>query len=284
MERLIATLQPLSAPPYFSLDVHVPMAKIVVPGGNGFIGSEICRVAAQNGHQVAAFGRTGRPALTPARHPWVQDVEWRAADVFEPDTWRDLLDGADAVIHSIATIKEDPAAGVTFDRVNAESALIAAEEAAQADAEAFVYLSVRDKPPFVSEDFLAAKRRAEREIPRQFPDLRTVSLRPNLVYGPRRWGSTTIAAVFNHLPGDVMGSFASRDERPLPVELVAAAAVQAATTPTLEGPLLIPEIADIGRTSGLVDLDELSEPSLAPLFAGLGGTALGFWLLRRWWS
>ena len=70
--------------------------KLVVPGGNGFIGSEICRIAVQNGHEVAAFGRTGRPALTPARHPWTQEVEWRAADVFEPDTWRDLLENVDA--------------------------------------------------------------------------------------------------------------------------------------------------------------------------------------------
>ena len=52
--------------------------KLVVPGGNGFIGSEICRIAVQNGHEVAAFGRTGRPALTPAEHPWTQEEIGRA--------------------------------------------------------------------------------------------------------------------------------------------------------------------------------------------------------------
>jgi nucleoside-diphosphate-sugar epimerase len=211
-------------------------------------------------------------------------VEWRAADVFAPDTWRDLLEGADAVVHSIATIQEDPAQGVTFDRVNAESALILAEEAVEAGVEGFVYLSVRDKPPFVSRDFLAAKRRAEREVPDQYPDLRTVSLRPNLVYGPGRRGSATIAAVLNHLPGGVAGGYAADEGRPLPVELVAATAVQAATTPTLKGTLTVPEIADVGRTSGLVDLEALSEPTLTPLLAGLGGAALGTWLLRRWWT
>jgi uncharacterized protein YbjT (DUF2867 family) len=257
--------------------------KLVVPGGNGFIGTEICRIAVQNGHEVAAFGRTGRPALTPARHPWTGSVEWRAANVFEPDTWRDLLEGADAVVHSLATIQEDPAQGVTFDRVNAESALIAAEEAVDAGVEAFVYLSVRDKPPFVSPDFLAAKRRAERQVPKQHPELRTVFLRPNLVYGPRRRGSSTIAAVLNQLPDGSAGGYAAGDGRPLPVELVAATAVHAALTPTLSGTLTVPQIADLGRTSGLVDLDDLSEPSLTPLLAGLGGTALGLWLLRRWW-
>jgi len=260
------------------------MAKLVVPGGNGFIGTEICRVAVQNGHEVAAVGRTGRPALTPARHPWTGSVEWRAANVFEPTTWRDLLDGADAVVHSIGTIQEDPSQGVTFDRVNAQSALLAAKEAVQAGVEAFVYLSVRNKPPFVSPDFLAAKRRAEREVPEQYPELRTVFLRPNLVYGPRRPGSATIAAVLEQVPDGVGGGYAVHEGRPLPVELVAATAGQAATTASLSGALSVPQIADIGRTSGLVDLDDLSEPTLAPLLAGLGGAALGTWLLRRWWA
>lgn len=258
------------------------MAKLVVLGGNGFIGSDICRVAVQNGHEVAALGRTGRPALTPARHPWTQEVTWRAADVFEPDTWRDLLDGADAVVHSIATIQEDPDRGVTFDRVNAESVLIAADEAAEAGVEAFVFLSVRDKPPVVSHDFLAAKRRAERTLHEQYSELRTVSLRPNLVYGPRKTGTPTLAAVLNQLAGAFPHPYASTEGRSLPVEFVAAAAVQAAVTPTMSGTLTISQIEDLGRTSGLIDLDDITAPSLAPFLLGLGGTALGAWLLTRW--
>jgi Nucleoside-diphosphate-sugar epimerases len=260
------------------------VAKLVVPGGNGFIGSEICRVAVQNGHEVAAFGRTGRPALTPARHPWTQEVEWRAADVFKPDTWRDLLEGADAVVHCIATIQEAPDHNATFDRVNAESALLAADEAVEAGADAFVFLSVRDKPPVVPHNFLAAKRRAERTLHEQYSNLRTASLRPNLVYGDRQRGTSTLAAVLNQLKSARPHPYASVKGRPLPVEVVAAAAVQAAVTSTLEGILTVPQIDDVGRTSGLIDPDEVSEPSLTPLLLGLGGTALGAWLLSRWRS
>jgi len=260
------------------------MAKLVVPGGNGFIGSEICRVAVQNGHDVAAFGRTGRPALTPARHPWMQEVEWRAADIFAPDMWRDLLNGADAVVHSIATIREAPEHNVTFDRVNAESVLLAADEAVEAGLSAFVFLSVRDKPPVVPYSFLSSKRRAERALHEAYPALRTVSLRPNLVYGRRQPGTSTLAALLNHLQSAPPHPYATRDGRPLPVELVAATTVEAAVTPTMEGLLTVSQIEDVGRTCGLVDPDGVAEPSLLPLLGGVAGTALGAWLLRRWWA
>ena len=260
-----------------------PVAKLVVPGGNGFIGTEICRVAVQNGHDVAAFSRTGRPALTPARHPWMQEVEWRAADIFAPDTWRDLLDGADALVHSIATIREAPDRNITFDRVNADSVLVAADEAVDAGLSAFVFLSVRDKPPVVPYSFLSSKRRAERALHEEYPSLRTVSLRPNLVYGARQPGTSTLAAVLNQLQSAPPHPYATEDGHPLPVEYVAAAAVQAAVTSTMEGRLTIPQIDDVARTSGFIDLDAVPTPSLLPLLGGMAGTALGAWLLRRWW-
>jgi nucleoside-diphosphate-sugar epimerase len=259
------------------------VAKLVVPGGNGFIGTEICRVAVQNGHDVAAFGRTGRPALTPARPPWMQEVNWRAADVFAPDTWRDLLDGADALVHSIATIREAPDRNVTFDRVNGESVLVAADAAVDAGLSAFVFLSVRDKPPLVPYSFLSAKRRAERALHEEYPALRTVSLRPNLVYGTRQTGTLTLAALLNRLQSARPHPYATKDGRPLPVEYVAAAAVEAAVAPTMEGVLTVPQIDDVARTCGLVDPDAVPSPSLFPLLGGVAGTALGAWLLRRWW-
>jgi nucleoside-diphosphate-sugar epimerase len=256
--------------------------KLVVAGGNGFIGSQICRIAVENGHDVVGFGRSGRPNRTPVKHPWVGRVDWRRADIFDADAWTDALDGADAFIHSVAVITQDPERDVTFDRINGESAIFAAEQCVEAGVDGFAFLSVRDKPPFVSGRFLAAKRRAEREIPAQFPHLRFVPLRANLVYGPGRPGSSTLSALLRQLEGRV-GSYSDRDGRPLPVELVAAAAVHAATTPTVRGTLSVNQIADLGRTSGLVDLDDVSDPSLLPLLLAAAGLGLGGWALRRLW-
>lgn len=254
---------------------------IVVPGGNGFVGSHICRIAIEAGHDVVAFGRSGAPDLTPVEFPWVSKVDWRSCDVFDVEAWTDALDGADAVIHCIGTIQQDPEHEVTFDRINGESALVVAEAADEAGVGTFVLLSVQDKPPFVSGRFLASKRRPERSIVEQHPSLRSVFLRPNLIYGRDRPPTPTMAALLETLGRVFPIRYGQPDGRPLPVELVAATAVHAAETETLRGALNVNQIADIGRTSGRVDPDSIPEPSLAPLLLGIGGMAAAYSLLRR---
>jgi hypothetical protein len=93
-----------------------------------------------------------------------------------------------------------------------------------------------------------------------------------------------IAAALNQLPRGTAGGYAAHEGRPLPVEVVAAAAVHAAVTPTLSGPLSIDQIEDLGLTSGLIRPDAASSPAYAKLWGALGGTLLGGWLLKRWWT
>ena len=255
--------------------------KLVVPGGNGFVGQHICRLTVEAGHEVIAFGRSGAPDLTPVRNPWINKVEWHACDIFDVGAWRPLLDGADAVIYCIGTITQDVERGITFDRVNGESAILAADVAAEAGVGTFVKLSVQDKPPFVSGRFLASMRRPERSIPQQHPELRCVFLRPNLIFGGERPGTGTAGALMQAVGNAIPFGYGDPSGRPLPVQLVAAAAVHAAVTDTLSGCLDVDQVAGIGRTSGLVDIDDLPEASLQPFLASVGGAAVGYWLLKR---
>lgn len=255
--------------------------KIVVPGGNGFVGQHICRIAVDAGHEVVAFGRSGEPDLTPVRHPWMSTVKWHACDIFDTKSWRPLLDGADAVIHSVGTITQDPDRGVTFDRINGEAAILSADVAAEEGVRTFVKLSIQDKPPFVSGRFLASMRRAERTIPQQHPELRCVFLRPNLIFGDERPGTGTAGALLQAVGQAIPFGYGAPSGRPLPVQLVAATAVHAAVTETLSGTLDVDQIDGIGRTSGLVDIDALPEASLQPFLASVGGAAIGYWLLKK---
>lgn len=220
--------------------------KLVVFGGNGFIGRRVCRRAVEAGHEVTSVARSGPP---PAewRGDWAGDVRWLAADVFAPQEWRSALNGADAVVHSIGIADESPKKGVTFERVNGDSAIITALESERAGADQFVFVSSATTPPLVRDAYLTAKRRAEGAI--SDLDLTTTVLRPGAVYGPDQ---PHFPAVLNRLLA-LAGSFdpvAERldEDRPLDVETVGAAVYAAAVGDgTSDEPLDIRKIAALGH-------------------------------------
>ena len=157
-------------------DVH-----LLVTGGNGFIGRRVCERAVADGHEVTSVARSGPPAPE-HRGSWTDAVEWVAADVFAPHEWRDRLETVDCLVHSVGVIDEDPTAGVTFERVNGDSALVAALEAERAGADRIVYVSSSAKPPLVREAYISARRRAEAAIADLDPTVVIPRFGP--VYGP----------------------------------------------------------------------------------------------------
>jgi len=155
--------------------------ELLVTGGNGFIGRRICKRAVRDGHEVTSVARSGPPEAG-ERGAWAADVDWIEGDVFAPHGWRDGLDGVDCVVHSIGTLSESPAEGVTFERINGDSAIITALEAERAAVDRFVYISSSATPPLVSDRYLTARRRAEAAITDL--DMETVIPRFGPVYGP----------------------------------------------------------------------------------------------------
>ncbi|KAH9856917.1 NAD-P-binding protein [Lenzites betulinus] len=82
--------------------------KILVIGGNGFVGSAVCRTALARGMQVASVSPSGKPWQTPKGHTpaWVHKVEWHQGDALRPETYAHLLPGTTAVVHTIGTLFE----------------------------------------------------------------------------------------------------------------------------------------------------------------------------------
>ena len=217
------------------------MSSLLVVGGSGFIGREVCRLAVRDGHDVRSVSRRGRPDVDA---PWADRVSWTSADVFRPNAWRDRLDGVDAVVHSVGTLTETPTDGATFERVNGDSAILAALESERADAETFVFLSAAVKPPGIRYAYLSAKRRAEESIAGL--DLDVVTLRPGVVYGS---GQPHFPA-----PVDALLRFVDSippvaeqlgEVRPLPVETVARATYRSALDPDAGERML--DVADVRR-------------------------------------
>jgi len=91
--------------------------KLVVCGGNGFLGSRICKAAVARDWDVVSISRSGEPhwpsvsshQTAPA---WSNSVTWRAANILHPETYRADLKGADAVVHSMGILLEADYKGV----------------------------------------------------------------------------------------------------------------------------------------------------------------------------
>jgi len=218
------------------------MATLLVVGGSGFIGRSICRIAVREGHEVRSVSRSGRPAVDA---PWTDEVSWTSADLFRPDAWRDRLDGVDAVVHSVGIISEAATDGVTFERVNGDSAILTALEAERAGVGTYVLLSSAVKPPGVRNAYLTAKRRAETAIADLALD--NVTLRPGPVYGPDQphfpSGVNALLRLIASVPplAERLG-----ESRPLHVDTVAQAAYRTALDPG-ESLLDVADVRSVGR-------------------------------------
>ncbi|KAE9409681.1 NAD(P)-binding protein [Gymnopus androsaceus JB14] len=83
--------------------------KILVIGGNGFIGSAICRAALAKGMQVASVSSTGRPYTTPKGHSpaWTSKVTWLKGSAKNPSSFSDVLPDVHGVVHTLGTLIED---------------------------------------------------------------------------------------------------------------------------------------------------------------------------------
>ncbi|PSN72467.1 NAD(P)-binding protein [Corynespora cassiicola Philippines] len=91
--------------------------KLVVCGGNGFLGSRICKAAANRGWTVTSISRSGDPnwssiSSSPNPPSWSTSVSWQKGDILNPSTYTQHLDNADAVIHSMGILLEADYKGV----------------------------------------------------------------------------------------------------------------------------------------------------------------------------
>lgn len=83
--------------------------KLLVVGGNGYLGSAICKAGVARGWDVTSISSSGKPWRTPAGHSrkWTESVKWKAADAFEPESYRELVAGSSAVVHTLGILIED---------------------------------------------------------------------------------------------------------------------------------------------------------------------------------
>ncbi|GAX81945.1 hypothetical protein CEUSTIGMA_g9373.t1 [Chlamydomonas eustigma] len=160
----------------------LPGITVVVLGGRGFVGSQICKAALESGMKVVSISRSGTAPLT--QEPWARDVEWARGNVLEPQTYLGHLQGASAVISCVGGFGNQ----AEMLKVNGTANVVAVETAKAVGVPRYVFVSATiPKIPglgMILGGYINGKTMAEEAVRKHFPDS-GVCLRPGVVYGDR---------------------------------------------------------------------------------------------------
>ncbi|KAJ3518601.1 hypothetical protein NM208_g14458 [Fusarium decemcellulare] len=256
--------------------------KLVVCGGTGFLGSRICKYAVARGWDVTSISRSGDPrwdtiTSSPSPPPWAHKVSWERGDILRPATYAPLLNGADFVVHSMGILleadykgvisgKESPISGLqkafapvrdrgfSYEIMNRDSAVTLAKHAVAAKVSSLCYISAAGGAPVLPQRYIATKREAEITIANKFPQLRGVFIRPSFMFDSSRPVTMPLAAMvglgtaFNGLTGNYFKIFmGAAGVKPLKVETVAEAVVEALSDESVKGALEVNEIEELAN-------------------------------------
>ncbi|CAK9194899.1 unnamed protein product [Sphagnum troendelagicum] len=142
--------------------------KLLVLGGNGFVGTHVCQEALTRHVPVVSISRSGRPAAAAHdHHPWMNDVNWVQGDILHPERWKHALQEVSAVISCVGAFGSNQ----TMLKINGEANIAAINAASESGVTRFVYISAVDYglPSFVLGGYFKGKKAAEEALLRKFP-------------------------------------------------------------------------------------------------------------------
>ncbi|MFA5515982.1 MAG: complex I NDUFA9 subunit family protein [Desulfuromonadales bacterium] len=203
--------------------------RVFLTGGAGFVGGEILRQLIEAGHLVRMLVRPGSESGLAIR----EGIEIRRGDVTDPATLDGALRGCEAVIHLVGIIRENPARGVTFERLHVEGTGHMLAAAAAQGVRRFLHMSANGTRENAESPYHRTKWRAEEEV--RASHLDWTIFRPSLIFGEGSEFVGMLADLVRRLPVvPVIGDGRYR-MTPVAVEDVAAGFVAALQTPAAVG-------------------------------------------------
>ncbi|CAM9162794.1 unnamed protein product [Ascophyllum nodosum] len=165
--------------------------KVVVFGGNGFVGQHVCQAALRLGAEVVSVNRSGAPPE--GGKDWVGDVRWVRGDIFKPEDYSAELSDATGVVSCVGAFGSD----IFMEKICGDATVTATEAAEKAGVERFAFISAAgcQHDHVLLKGYWKGKQKAEAAILERFPD-DGVILRPGGIYGDRRVGSVTLPLGF----------------------------------------------------------------------------------------
>ncbi|RQG98028.1 complex I NDUFA9 subunit family protein [Natrarchaeobius chitinivorans] len=149
--------------------------KVLVAGGTGFIGSNLCTELAERGHEVTALARD------PERGGLPDDVELASGDVTTSESIADTVADHDGVVNLVALSPLYQAPDGAQERVHLGGTKNLVRAAEDGDVDRFVQISALGADPESDIDHIRAKGRAETVV--RDSDLEWTIVRPSVVIG-----------------------------------------------------------------------------------------------------
>ncbi|XP_074582963.1 uncharacterized protein At1g32220, chloroplastic-like [Curcuma longa] len=152
-------------------------AKILVLGGNGFVGLHVCKEALAQGFSVSSLSRSGKPST---RESWAEKVEWHKGNLLEPESLRDAMSDATAVVSCVGGFGTPSHMRTLNGTANVNAVQVASEQGVQR----FGYVSAASFGviDYFLQGYYDGQRMTEAAISSRFPN-GGVILRPGYIYG-----------------------------------------------------------------------------------------------------
>ena len=161
---------------------------IVITGGSGYVGSHLVRRLAEAGQPVRALVRSQARAEKEGRLEGLP-VEWVEADVTRPETLTRALEGATAVVHTVAIAIEK--GGRKYEEINFQGTVNVLEACKAAGVHRFINLSQLGADAQLPYRFLASKGKAQEYV--SASGLEWTAFYPSVIWGPEDEFANTFA-------------------------------------------------------------------------------------------
>jgi uncharacterized protein YbjT (DUF2867 family) len=157
-------------------------ARVAVTGATGFVGRAVVRELVARGHRPVCLVRDRLRFLSSVGELGSDQLDTVTGDLFDATALRQVVEGAEAMIHLVGIIFEKPLRGQTFQRIHVEGTKAVLEMCAAAGVRRYLHMSALGTRAGAASAYHRTKWEAEGAV--RASGLDWTIFRPSVIHGP----------------------------------------------------------------------------------------------------